>query len=233
MITLHSKSRGIDYDELATLKYLALQGAAEETITISTRSFAEQLTVSTQTISRRLRQLENADLVFRTMVADGQELTITEAGQEVLWREFTQYQEIFEAVTTLVIRGTVTDGLGRGQEFIQLEGYASQFRDQLGYEPYAGTLNVTIVDDAPTHSHLQALSGIGIDSWSDDEKTYGTATCHPARIETENGDAYEPVHVLVPERTDHDNDQLELVGPVRFRDTLGLSDGDLITIHVR
>lgn len=233
MITLHSKSHEIDYNELATLKYLALNGACEVPVTISTRTFAEELTVSDQTISRRLRTLEDAGLVIRTMVRDGQELTITEVGQEVLWREFTQYQEIFETVTTLVIQGEVTDGLGKGKEFIQLDGYARQFRERLGYEPYAGTLNVDVVNELPAHSYLQALTGIGIDSWSSDNKTYGAATCYPARIETETGDAYEPTHLLLPERTDHDESKLELIGPVKFRDILGLNDSDSITIHVR
>jgi hypothetical protein len=56
MNTLHSESLELEYDEVATLQRLALEGAMDEPITLSTRSLGEILNVSTQTISRRLRR---------------------------------------------------------------------------------------------------------------------------------------------------------------------------------
>jgi riboflavin kinase len=38
--------------------------------------------------------------------------------------------------------------------------------------------------------------------------------------------------VIAPERTHHDEDQLEVIAPVKLRDVLGLADGDHLTVHV-
>jgi len=43
---------------------------------------------------------------------------------------------------------------------------------------------------------------------------------------------YEEVHAIVPDRTHHDDDQLELIAPERLRDALGLGDGDAVEVRV-
>ncbi|MFC4540334.1 DUF120 domain-containing protein [Halosolutus amylolyticus] len=233
MITLHSQSYEIDCNELATLKHLAIEGALDAPITVSTRNLSKALSVSTQTISRRLRELESAGLISREIVADGQRLTLTSAGTDVLMREFEQYQQIFNSKSPLIFKGTVTDGLNEARHYISLDGYKEQFKNRLGYEPYPGTLNVTLSRrDVPERSVLEVKSGIDIDSWSDDERTYGAATCYAARVEADSEDVFEPAHVLVPDRTHHGEDAIEIIGPVSFRDELELTNGDHITIHV-
>jgi riboflavin kinase len=38
--------------------------------------------------------------------------------------------------------------------------------------------------------------------------------------------------VIVPDRTHHDASQLEVIAPVRLRETLGLVDGDTVTVLI-
>ena len=70
-----------------------------------------------------------------------------------------------------------------------------------------------------------------IDSWEDDDRTYGAATCYPATVERD-GRTFEPTHIIVPDRTHHDEENLELIAPVKLRDKLGLADGEMLAIHV-
>ena len=110
----------------------------------------------------------------------------------------------------------------------------TQFRDRLGYEPFPGTLNVALsAESVRARGEMGALKDTAtpIDGWEDDERTFGPATCYAARVEAA-GRTYEGAHVIVPERTHHDDTQLELIAPVKLRDELDLSDGDGLRILV-
>jgi riboflavin kinase len=79
---------------------------------------------------------------------------------------------------------------------------------------------------------MAALEPVTIEGWEDDERTYGPAYCYPASV-TAGDSVYEPAHVIAPERTHHDEDQLEVIAPEKLRDELDLDDGDELTIHVK
>jgi riboflavin kinase len=219
-------------DELAALKRIALGGGLDGRAKLSCSGLAEQLDASAQTASRRLQRLDDAGLVDREVLADGQRVAVTDAGAARLRREYADYRRLFEADTTLSLDGTVTSGMGEGKHYISLPGYMAQFRDRLGYEPFAGTLNVELTaESVRARAELDALAGEAtpIDGWEDGDRTFGPATCYAARVEG-GGDVYDGAHVIVPERTHHDATQLELVAPVKLRDELGLDDGDGVTV---
>ena len=130
----------------------------------------------------------------------------------------------------IAFEGVVTGGAGEAKGFVSLPGYRSRFRRRLGYEPFAGTLNVAL-EGMDSRAALAALDGIEIEGWEDDERSFGGVVCYPATVETA-GEAYESTHVLVPERTHHEADQLELLAPDRLRDVLDLDDGDRLTVVV-
>ncbi|WP_338730004.1 DUF120 domain-containing protein [Haladaptatus sp. DJG-WS-42] len=223
----------IGHDALATLKLLALDGALSGEVKASCANLAARLDASNQTASRRLQRLEEADFIDREIVSDGQWISITDAGERALRREFADYRRIFEQNTQIDLSGTVTGGMGEGRHYISLPGYHEQFVSRLGYEPFPGTLNVNLTDESVrARSGLHALDPIPIDGWEDDERTYGPAVCYAARLETVDGESYEPVHVVAPERTHHDEDQLELIAATKLRDELRLEDGDHVTVHV-
>lgn len=126
------------------------------------------------------------------------------------------------------VRGVVTSGYGRGREFVQLEGYANQFEERLEYEPYPGTLNLEL--DGPVRDRFDRADAIRIEGWESDAGSFGAVDCYPAT--PVDGDGSIPLHVIVPDRTDHDTSTIELISPVNLRDRFDLSDGAPFGIHV-
>ena len=221
-------------DELTALKFVALEGARSGPVKISCSGLADRLDASNQTASRRLQRLEDAGHLERDVVADGQWVSLTESGEAALHREYSHYRRIFEGTdpSTVELDGVITSGMGEGRHYISLSGYMAQFEERLGYEPFPGTLNVDLDEESVrSRSAVSSLSGIPIDGWEDEERTFGPATCYAATVEY-GGDAAETAHIIVPERTHHDETQLEVIAPVRLRDALGLEDGDVVTVSV-
>jgi riboflavin kinase len=130
---------------------------------------------------------------------------------------------------SLRLTGSVTSGFGKGKEFVTLEGYASQFENRLGYEPYPGTLNLVL--DSRIDESLSNLTAIRIDGWQDGDSSFGAVDCYPATIPAAEEDV--PVHLIVPDRTDHDTSTIELISPFNLRDRIGLSDETELTVSIR
>ena len=224
--------QSLDSDALATLKHLALVGALDGEAKLSCADLAARLDTSTQTASRRLQQLEGAAGIEREIVSDGQWVSITERGERRLRAEYDAYRRIFERDGDVGLVGTLTSGMGEGRHYITLPGYMTQFRDRLGYEPYAGTLNLDLTPESVRdRARLSGMEPIVIEGWEDEERTYGPAYCYPATVATDDGE-YEPAHVIAPERTHHDEDQLEVIAPDRLRDALDIEDGDEVIVRV-
>jgi riboflavin kinase len=229
---METAGRTVGYDELRTLKVLALSGAIDGESKVSCSGLAGKLDASTQTASRRLQRLEEEELIDREIVSDGQWVRLTEEGEAQLQREYAEYQQIFEQQVGVTLTGIVTSGMNEGSHYITLPGYMRQFKSELDYEPFAGTLNVDLDRESiRTRARMDALHPVVIEGWEDDERTYGPAFCYPATIEVD-GERYEAGHVIAPERTHHGDDHLEVIAPDKLRDRLDLADDDPITIHV-
>jgi riboflavin kinase len=225
---------GVGHDELAALKLIALDGGLAGDVKISCAGLAGRLDASSQTASRRLQRLDEAGLLARTVVSDGQEVSVTDDGEATLRREYADYRRLFDADgDTLRLAGTVTGGMGEGRHYISLPGYMEQFRDRLGYEPFPGTLNVELTDESVrARPEMAGFDAVPIDGWEDEERTFGPATCFAAAVEGDGG-TYEDAHVIVPERTHHDESQLEVIAPEKLRDALSLSDEDRVVVRIR
>ncbi|MFB6132505.1 MAG: DUF120 domain-containing protein [Halanaeroarchaeum sp.] len=223
----------VGHDERAVLKLLALEGGRRGEIKISSSDIAERHDVSNQTASRRLQALEDAGHVERETVSDGQYVVITAAGERLLQREYEEYRSIFEDRRDLVLRGTATSGMGEGRHYISLPGYNRQFEDKLGYDPYPGTFNVDLTAQSRRErSAMDSFEPVTIDGWEDEERTYGPAYCYPATVAVPAEPEASPAHVIVPARTHHDEDQVEVIAPDRLRDELGVLDGDEVIVRV-
>ncbi|MEM4782648.1 MAG: DUF120 domain-containing protein [Halalkalicoccus sp.] len=224
--------REVGFDELAVLRQLGLDGALSGEAKISCSALADRLETSSQTASRRLQALEAAGLIERETVADGQWIAITDAGERALRGEYDAYRRLFEGKSNVELEGAVTGGMGEGKHYISLPGYMRQFEDRLGYEPFPGTLNVELgTESVRRRGAMETFEPIHIDGWEDEERTYGPCVCYPATVVSTESE-YDGAHVIAPERTHHDEDQLELIAPIKLRDELGLEDGDRITVRV-
>ena len=135
----------IPAEDLQCLKAIALRGGCKGPVFVSTQSIGELLAISQQTASRRLKGLESAGLVTRTIAADGQHVTITRAGEEELRHEHQDYCRIFsDQNKSYSLSGTVVSGIGEGKYYMSLPAYKQQFKVVLGFEPYPGTLNIRL-----------------------------------------------------------------------------------------
>ncbi|ADB62689.1 CTP-dependent riboflavin kinase (plasmid) [Haloterrigena turkmenica DSM 5511] len=205
--------------ELTVLKLLALEGGLDRDVKTTCPDLGADL--------------DAAGLVERETVSDGQWVAITEAGEQSLRSEYGDYQRIFDSEADVELRGTLTSGIGEGQHYVSLTGYARQFRDRLDYEPHPGTLNVALDDDSiRRRSALSGLDPIPIDGWEGDDRTYGSAFCYPVTIETDDGATCDAAYAIVPKRTHHEEDQLEIIAPTKLRTDLEIADDDPLIIHV-
>ncbi|ERH11635.1 MAG: transcriptional regulator of a riboflavin/FAD biosynthetic operon [halophilic archaeon J07HB67] len=195
----------VGHAEVAALKTVALKGGFAEPVKVSCAALADRLDASSQTASRRLQRLEEAGFVEREVVSDGQWVSVTDDGRHRLHGEYADYRRIFEGGVGVALEGAVTSGMGEGRHYISLPGYMEQFVDRLEYEPFHGTLNVDLTDESVrARAGLASVDGVPIDGWEGEERTYGPATCYRASVETTDGESFDPCHVIVPERTHHD-----------------------------
>lgn len=211
---------------IETLKTIALLGGAREFVSISGKELGGALGVSQQSASQRILELLEEGLIQRDLEARRQRVRLTARGLDALRKEFADYQRIFEARKRLAFSGIVASGLGEGAFYMKQEGYRSQFRRKLGYEPYEGTLNLRVQGaDLSRLEVLRQEEGIPIDGFSDEGRTFGGAKCFPAEVR-----GVECV-VILPLRTHHD-DNLELISRIHLRSKLDLADGDVVEVEV-
>ncbi len=220
---------------LETLKQLALLGGTRRVLRISSKELAEKIGQSTQTAARKLKELENAGYIERTISKDGQYIVITEKGRDLLHKEYIDYRKIFEELPdSIVIRGRVTGGVGEGAYYVSLEGYRRQFIEKLGFDPFPGTLNLKIPKEQMFFRKLlDREEGIKIEGFSAENRTFGEVKAFLCKI-SKAGDCKDPVDsaLVIPQRTHYPSDVLEVIAPVRLRDVLGLEDGDIVELEV-
>jgi len=210
------------------LKKLALLGAIENLIKISSAEFAQYTTTSSKTAARLLKQLEDDKYIERQLVPGGQKVMLTCNGVDLLRKEYAEYQRIFcRDSADIELNGQVITGLGEGQYYIAQHGYMSQFSGKLGFQPFPGTLNIKLNEASVSmRQRMDYTQPICIQGFNDGERTFGAGKCYPIRI---NGIKSA---VIVPERTHYPTNLLEIIAPVNLREKLHLKDGDEVKIVV-
>lgn len=210
------------------LKKLALLGAIENLIKISSAEFAQYTITSSKTAARLLKKLEDDRYIERQLVPGGQKIILTCNGVDLLRKEYAEYQRIFcSEGTDIELHGKVITGLGEGQYYIVQHGYMSQFSEKLGFQPFPGTLNIKLNENSTSLlQRIDCIQSVGIQGFNDGERTFGAGKCYPARV---NGIKSA---IIVPERTHYPTNLLEIIAPVNLRDRLHLKDGDEVKIVV-
>ncbi len=204
------------------LLFLLKKGAHTGPVTISTREMGEALSMSQQNASRLLIILENEGKIKR----EKNTVLLTPQGINEL-KELAQAIEHCLSGSTLRLTGKIIDGLGEGKYYVALEGFKSQFNEKLGFDPFLGTLNVRL--DAPSidmRKRLAASTSIVIDGWKEKNRTFGAVFAYPCTVDSVRG------AVIIPERTHHGMDILEIIAPVSLRKKLGKKEGDAVRIEI-
>lgn len=215
--------------DIEYLKRLALMGAVNNAIKVSSNEFQKHTGASSKTAARKLKQLEEEGLIERKIVPGGQLIRMTKEGIEILKSEYLEYSSIFSPeCDTLELEGKVLKGLGEGQYYVNIPGYRKQFEEKLRFLPFPGTLNVKLSESSsPLRKRLLELPAVQIEGFSDGERTFGGGKCYSVSV------GGIEAAVVAPERTHYPMDLIEIIAPVKLRDTLNLKDGDKVVIQVK
>ncbi|RLI73418.1 riboflavin kinase [Archaeoglobales archaeon] len=212
---------------LEVLKQLALMNASKKVLKISSKELADRINQSLQTAARKLKDLENDELIERTLTKDGQFIVITEKGKRRLYREYLDYKKIFEEGEVVTIKGKVFSGVGEGRYYVSLNGYKKQFIEKLGFNPYPGTLNLKIPkEQLYFRRRLDEEEGILIQGFKTPDRSFGDVKAFKCKVNGVEG------AVVLPKRTHYPPDVLELIAPVKLRDVVNIKDGDIIEVEV-
>jgi riboflavin kinase, archaea type len=211
---------------LQTLKELALLGAMQNKIELSSYELAQKLQTSQQTASRYLLELDTQQMITRELGVKKQLIQLTAAGTEVLETEYARYKQIFELSSKVVFKGKLISGMGEGKYYTAQKGYAEQFEKHLGFVPYPGTFNVEIeYIERNKLRLLRNFPGIVIDEFQAENRTFGGVVCFKAFINGNDG------AIVLPKRS-HYTTILECISPYHLREKLRLRDGDEVEVVV-
>ena len=215
--------------DIEYLKKLALIGAVNKIIKVSSSEFQKHTGESSKTAARKLKQLEEEGLIERKIVPGGQLIKMTEKGIEVLKSEYVEYSRIFSPESDILeLEGKVLKGLGEGQYYVNIPGYKKQFEEKLHFIPFPGTLNVQLSESSSAlRNYLHEMPAVQVEGFNDGERTFGGGKCYPVVV------GGIEAAIVSPDRTHYPSHLIEIIAPVKLRDALELNDGDRVVIQVK
>ncbi len=198
------------------LLHLARRMQLNGTLETSTGSLAKELNISQQTVSRKLQEFHKKGIVGKTITPVGVTITITEKGKEQLRKIYGDLLHLFGQ--QLLLHGIVKDGFGEGRFYMSQEQYKKQFQSILSFAPYQGTLNLA-VDKSNAELFLTTKKQFYVTGFQTKERTFGGLKCYPVLIAKKISGA-----IIIPDRTAHTLDTVEVIAPNYLRDELHLEN---------
>ena len=121
------------------------------------------------------------------------------------------------------INGEVTTGLGKAAYFLSQEFYTNEFKKNLGFIPYPGTLNVIVSDE-----YLDEINEIkdSCQNLIKPDEGFGAVKYIEAVLNDNVNGA-----IVFPAKTTHEENYLEFIAEERLRDELNLEDGDIVLLE--
>lgn len=193
----------------------------------STGRIADELIVSQQTISRKLRELEEKNLIERHVSPKGTGIKLTEEGKKFLENYYSMLNEIISGKQSKRInkinpvKGIIETGMGEGAYYIK--EYRKKIKEKINMLPFPGTLNLK-VDPEEYSEFINSLNPIKIDSFKTRERSFGPITLF--RVKAKGIDSA----IVIPERTSHKRDVMELIAPMNLRKKLRIKDGNKLVV---
>ncbi|HJJ44012.1 MAG TPA: DUF120 domain-containing protein [Methanocorpusculum sp.] len=218
----------IDAEDAVCLRRIALLGGCKGPVRISTQALGDQLGISQQTASRRLQSLEKAQMVSRTADSNGQFVLVTRSGEGHLRREFSEYCKIFDVEDEqYLLTGTVISGVGEGRYYMSIPHYQEQFEKLCGFTPYPGTLNIKLnPQSVQVRKRMDSLEWTIVPGFKDEHRMFGEARCIKCTISDI------PCAIVVPGRTHHSEEVIEVISGKKLRDELGLNENSEVAIVI-
>ena len=205
-----------------------------QTINISSVEFGKLLSLSQQTASRRISDLENLGWIKRKIEKKTQKIVLTKKGSDVMLLMYKNLKNILEKI---VIIGTVQSGMKEGAYYVSIKGYYDQFQEKLGFLPYKGTLNLELnnTNIDLLREKLKNLKPVVIAGFKDDnsERTYGVVHCYNCSISRiDNPEEKIKAAILDIKRTHHKKNIIEILAEPYLRDYFNLKDGNKLIIEL-
>lgn len=122
------------------------------------------------------------------------------------------------------ITGKIVRGVGESASFLSIPWVNIQMAEKLQFQPYGGTLNIT-VDDPQIQATLKAHGGDRLCSEA-------AGFCDALVFRGIVAGKYE-CGIVLPLVPNYDECLIEVVAPVHLKDCLGLKDGDKITLELQ
>ena len=111
---------------------------------------------------------------------------------------------------------------------MEKNSYKTSFNKILGYIPWPGTFNIKLKPPM-TKEILDSFDPINIPGFREKNRTFGKIKCFPCTI---CGDENIRTHLILPERSSHDKDIIEVIAPVYLRKVLNKKENDGIKIRL-
>jgi len=203
------------------LLFLLKMEAHKDALRITTKEIGERLGMSQQNVSRRLSLLERDGLIIRDR-----------SGIRISGKGMDQIKDLQAAISNALsprfqIRGRIVAGLGEGGFYLSQKEYANAIRERLGFDPYPGTLNIRLErDEEEKRRRLLAIDPLIIEGFEKNGRKFGDLFAYKASVEGID------CVILVPLRTHHGSDILEIAAAANLKKKLGRKDGDEIVISV-
>jgi len=223
----------IKLQHILTIVELLSKGARHNFVEVTTTELGKNIGRSQQAASKHLLDLENSGYIERAKKGQKFAVKVTDKGYSEIQGLFASLRAALESTPAAIdFEGKVVSGMGEGAYYMSLEGYRKQFKEKLGYEPYAGTLNIRLVDQIFMNARreLGKQPSIFINGFSDGTRTYGWVKCYRAVI---NDGRVNNAAVLVLERTHYDDSMLEVISPESIKQATGMKNGDRVKVQVQ
>lgn len=199
---------------------------------ITTADLARRIGSSQQTMSRKIRELEAKGLIERETVSKGQFVSLTEDGMKFLRKKYLDLRDVVEhsKVEGISFGGALVSGSGEGIYYVGQDEYFLQFQDKLGFRPFLGTLNIRLksVHDIKAKDEMERMKPIIVKGFMKENRAFGDIRSYPCIINRKIRGA-----VIIPERTHHPSDIVEIIAPVDIRKTLSLRENDYVHVEVK
>jgi len=205
-------------DEMLIL--LLRKGAHAKPCRLTTAELGHLAGMSQQNASRRISALAGAGMLVRNK--DG--IMLTAKGYHELAGLYSSLKAVFDG-GKLEFSGIIVRGLGEGSFYMSLEGYRKQIREHLGFDPFPGTLNIRLDEDERwKRQSLIESEPIIISGFKDKNRTYGELYAYRCRVEGRDG------AIIVPLRTHHGQEILEIIFPFNAKAELRKKDGARVRV---
>ena len=210
------------FEHLEILTYIAKKSGLFANLETSTLAISKELNIPQQTISRKLRDMEDQELIKRQATPNGLIISIDTKGREFLQQNYNSLSNIFKAKKSS-ITGTIETGIGEGSYYVSQKEYQKQFKEKLGFKAFPGTLNLKI-NKEDLAQFLADKSPIDIDEFTTKTRTFGSIKAYKVKLNNVE------TSIVIPERTRHAEDIIEIIAKNNLRQTLNLKDKDKVKL---